>query len=193
MKKAILFVSFISLLFSCKKKTDDIPVDPGLQEFPQSWIFTVDEASDKFIYLRTNGATMFRKSVLQSYSLLQLAIDEDCEFEVAKSRNEANNKDCFSIRLDKNKKIWCCIGPSSNGQETFMYVLNSTGTDPGDNYKFFFHFMPKVNGVTTVAIESVWKPGWYVSVAPPGFQYAQNQVTLQQADSPEKATHWQCR
>jgi hypothetical protein len=193
MKKLVLLLYSVLILISCKKKTDNVPINPGLQEFPQSWIFTADETPDKYIYLRTNSATMFRKSVLQSYSLLQLAIDEDCEFEVAQSRNEANNKDCFSIRLDKNKKIWCGVGPSSNQQETFMYALNTTSTDPGDNYKFFLHFMPAVNGVTTVAIESVWKPGWYVSVSPPGFQYAQNQVTMQHANSPEQATRWQCR
>jgi hypothetical protein len=136
---------------------------------------------------------MFRKSVLKSYSLTQLAMDEDCEFEVAQSRNEANNKACFTIRLDKNKKIWCGVGPSSNGQETFMYALNTTSNDPGDGYKFLFHFMPKVNGVTTVAIESVEKPGWYVSPATPGFQFAQNQVTIKQAASPAQAPAWQCR
>lgn len=196
MKSTILFTTLLLLFSSCKKNSTNNntnPPQPGLQNFPVSWIFTVDEAPDKYIFIRTNGANMFRKSVLQSYSLTQLAIDEDCKFEVAQSRNEANNKDCFSIRLDKNKKLWCGVAPSPNQQEMHMHTLNGNSTDPGDGYKFFLHFMPKVNGVTTVAIESVWKPGYYISTAAPGFNYAQNQLVLIQHAKPEDATKWQCR
>lgn len=193
MKKTILIICMLSLFISCKKKTDDAPVNPGIQKFPESCIFTQNEGTDKYVYLHTNRATMYRASVLQSYSLIQLAMDKDCEFELGKSRNEANTKDCYSIRLKKNTKIWCSVGPSSNGQETFMYALNTTSTDPGDGCKFFLHMLPKVNDVTTIAIESVDKPGWYVSPVTPGNQFAQIQVTMQKADSPEKAPGWQCR
>ena len=97
------------------------------------------------------------------------------------------------MRLDKNKKIWCGAGPSSNKQEIHMYALNTTSTDPGDGYKFFIHKMSDVNGVKTVVLESVQYPGYYVSITSPGSQFAQNLVTLQKASSPEKATGWQCR
>src|SRR5688572_11218620 len=117
----------------------------------------------------------------RSYSMTQLAIDENCEWEVEQSRTEVGDKICFSLRLKKNKKIWCGVGPSSNQQEVHVYTYNGNSTDPGDGYKFFIHDMPKVNGVRTVALESVDKPGWYISASPPGFQFAQNLVTMQQA------------
>ena len=187
----ILVLVFISLSSGICSKSD---VTPTLSEkYPQYWILTIDESPDKYTFLRTNGANMFRKSVLKSYSLTQLAIDDDCEFEVSQSKSEYGNKDCYTLRLDKNKKIWASVYKSSNGQEVFMGALNTTSTDPGDGCKFFVHRMPEVNGVKTVTLESVDKPGYYISSSPPGSQYAQNQVTLQQASSPEKATHWQCR
>jgi hypothetical protein len=100
------------------------------------------------------------------------------------------------------KKIFLFIivfvaGNSSNGQEVHLGTTagNSEFEDPGgDGYKFFIHEMPRVNDVRTVAIESVDKPGYYLSTSPPGFNYSPTQVTLQKADSPEKAdTRWQCR
>jgi len=83
--------------------------------------------------------------------------------------------------------------PSSNQQEMHLYALSTNGADPGDSYKFFLHFMPKVNGVTTVAIENVFYPGYYISASPPGFNYAQTQVTLTKHSNPDNAPKWQCR
>lgn len=195
MKKSFLpglvLLAFITLTSGiCSKKTEDQVL---LEKYPQYWILTVDESSDKYTILRTNGSNMFRKSILKSYSLTQLAIDEDCKFEVAQSRTEFDNKICYSLRLEKNKKIWCGVTNSPNKQEVHLTALNSAATDPGDGYKFFIHRMPDVNGVKTVALESVDKPGYYISSSPPGFNYAANQATLQPATSPDKATHWQCR
>jgi len=193
MKKRVLplavLLAFVTLSSGlCSKDSKQVL----LEEYPQTWILTFDESSDKYTILRTNGANMFRRSVLKSYSLTQLAIDEDCEFEVNVSRTE-DGKPCFELRLDKNKKIWIGVKNSTNLQEVHLGALNTTSTDPGDNFKFFVHDMPDINGVKTVALESVWKPGYYISTTPPGSNYAQNEVTLQKASSPEKATHWQCR
>jgi hypothetical protein len=187
----ILVLGFIILSSGMCSKKDSAPA--LLEKYPQYWILTIDESADKYTYLRTNGANMFRKSILKTYSLTQLAIDEDCEFEAAQSKTEYGNKDCITLRLDKNKKIWIGVTQSPNKQEWHLNNLNGNSTDPGDGYKFFVHRMPDVGGVKTVAIESVQQPGWYISSAPPGFNYAANQVTLQQAASPEMATHWQCR
>ncbi len=192
MKKMSLFVLTIVLITACKKNST-APEPAQLEHYPQTWILTVDEAPDKYVFLKTNGAVMYRDNILRSYSLIQLAIDEQCEFEVNQSRTEDGSKVCFTLRLDKNKKFWCGAGPSSNKQEIHMITLNTTGTDPGDGYKFFIHKKPDVNGVKTVVLESVQYPGYYVSIASPGFQFAQNLVTLQKESSPEKATSWQCR
>lgn len=186
-----LFAIAILLLTACKK---DNGLEPSLLEnYPQTWILTADKAPDKYVFLKTNTAVMYRDDILRSYSLTQLAIDEECEFEVNTSRTEVGSKICYTIRLDKNKKIWCGAAPSSNKQEIHMVALNTTSTDPGDGYKFFIHKMSDASGVKTVVLESVQYPGYYVSIASPGFQFAQNLVTLQQATSPEKATAWQCR
>jgi hypothetical protein len=191
MKKMPLVVAILFFITACKK--NNVP-DPALIEhYPQTWILTVDEAPDKYVFLKTNGAVMYRDNILRSYSLTQLAIDEECEWEVNTSRTEFSNEVCFTIRLEKNKKIWCGAAPSSDKQEKHMVALNTTSTDPGDGYKFFIHKLPDVNGVKTVAIESVEYPGYYVSIASPGSQFAQNLVTLQEASSPGKATAWQCR
>jgi len=187
----ILVLGFITLSSGICSKHDVVPTLS--EKYPQYWILTVDEGADKYTYLRTNGANMFRKSVLKTYSLTQLAIDEDCEFEASQSKTEYGNKDCFALRLDKNKKLWIGVTQSPNKQEWHVNTYNGSSTDPGDGYKFFFHRMPDVDGVKTVTIESVQQPGWYISSSQPGFNYAANQVTLQQASSPDKATRWQCR
>jgi hypothetical protein len=191
MKNRFLFVVAILLITACNKS--DAPDQVLLENYPQTWILTLDETPDKYFFLKTNGAVMYRDHIPKSYSLTQLAIDEQCEFEVNTSKTEDGNKICYTLRLDKNKKIWCGAGPSSNKQEIHMYALNTTSNDPGDGYKFFIHKMPDVNGVKTMVLESVQYPGYYVSITSPGSQFAQNLVTLQQASSPEKATAWQCR
>jgi hypothetical protein len=190
MKKMPFVVFAILFVTACSKKG----IEPALLEnYPQYWILTYDEVPNKYTFLKTNGAVMYRDEVETSYSLIQLAEDEDCEWEVNTSRTEDDSKVCYTIRLDKNKDIWLGAGPSSNGQEIHMYALNAQNSDPGDSYKFFIHKLPDVNGVQTVALESVYYPGYYVSHAAPGSQFAQNLVTLQEADSPEEATAWQCR
>lgn len=194
MKKMTLFVFAAFLLTACSKNSD--APDPALIEhYPQTWILTVDEGSDKYTFIKTNGAVMYRDDVLKTYSLKQLAEDEECEWEVDQSRTEFGDKICFSIRLKKNKKIWLGASPSSNKQEIHMTALNFQGPEDldDDSHKFFIHKMPDVNGVKTVVLESVYYAGYYVSSSPPGSQFAQNLVTLEQASSPDKATKWQCR
>lgn len=193
MKKVSLFIVAILLLTACKK--NDSGVDPALLEhYPQTWILTIDQAPDKYVYLKANNPVMYRDDIVRSYSLTQLAIDDDCQWEVNTSRTEVGDKICYTIRLKKNKKIWLGAAPSSNKQEIHMITSSFTSNDvDDDSYNFFIHKMPDVNGVKTVVLESVFYKGYYVSSASPGFQYAQNLVTLQQASSPEKATAWQCR
>lgn len=183
--------AFISLTAAKCSKSDY--VDPVSEYYPQYWIMTIDESTEKYTLIRTNGANCFRRSVLKSYSLVQLAEDEQCKFEIEQSLTEVGSKKCVSIRLEKNKKIWLGAAKSPNKQEVHLYALNTTSTDPGDNFKFFVHNIGKVDGVKTVALESVYFPGYYISSAGPGLEYAQNQVTLQQATSPQKATAWACR
>ena len=195
MKRTIVFLCTLSLFLSCKKGSDG-PDQPGLEEWPQDWIFTVDETVDRYTYLQTNLNNMFRKQVDKTYSLLQLAIDENCEFRVNPSISETGEK-CFTIQIEKNRKRWVFANKSPNGQEVHLGcgAGSSETTAPGDsdNYKFFVRKMDKVNGVTTVTIESVNFPGYYISTATPGLNYAQNQVVLTKESSPEKATKWQCR
>ena len=195
MRKTIIFFCSLCLFISCKKGGG--APDPALLEhWPQDWIFTVDEGSDKYTYLRTNLNNMFRKDVLKSYSLTQLAIDENCEFRVNLSKSE-DGKTCYTIQLEKIRKRWVSASLSTNKQEVHLTCGQgaSETTAPGDsdNYKFIFHKMDKVNGVTTYTIESVNFPGFYISTSIPGPVYAQNEVVLTQETSPEKATHWQCR
>jgi hypothetical protein len=191
MKKMPLFVVTILLTTACNKNNG--PDQALLENYPQTWILTVDQGPDEYVYLKANSPVMYRDDIPRSYSLTQLAIDEDCEWEVNTSRTEESDKICYTIRLDKNKKIWLGATPSSNKQEIHMSAFNTNSTDPGDSYKFFIHKMPDVNGVKTVVLESVYYAGYYVSNASPGFQFAQNLVTLQEASSPDKATAWQCR
>jgi len=194
MKKASLLVAAILLITACKKNNDG--VDPvQLEHYPQTWILTIDEAPDNYIFLKANVPVMYRDHIPRSYSLIQLAEDDDCEWEVEQSRTEDNSKACYNIRLKKNKKIWMGATPSSDGNEIHLVSISSSSTADldDDSYKFFIHKMPDVNGVKTVALENVFYAGYYVSSASPGWQFAQNLATLQQASSPDKATKWQCR
>jgi hypothetical protein len=191
MKKTTLYLAILFVLISCKKNNG--PGQSQLENYPQTWILTVDQAPDEYLFLKTNGAVMYKDDVPQSYNMVTLAEEEECEWEIMTSLTEEGNKTCFTIRLDKNKKWWAGASPSSDKQEIHMTVLNTTSTDPGDNYKWFIHKMPDVNGVKTVVLENVYYPGYYVSTSSPGWQFAQNLVTLQQTDNPQKATYWQCR
>lgn len=193
MKRKLLFVFAFALFISCNKNNE---VRPELEEWPQIWIFTIDASADKYTYIKLQANNTMRKDILKSYSLVQLAEDEECEFKVSLSRSEAGDV-CYKIQLDKNKKRWLFVGPSSNQQEVHLGVSNGNSEiDPpgdSDNYKFRIHDMPDVNGVRTVTIESIEKPGYYISSASPGLNYSPSQVVLTQESSPDKGTHWQCR
>ncbi len=188
----LLIVFITQSLAMCSKSKEET----GQQStFPGAYIFMIDEAPDNLIFFKTNGAATYRDHVLKTYDLTQLAKDENCKFYVRKALTESGQQ-CYAIQLDKKRTLWLSVNSSSNRQEVHLFASSSRSEteDPGgDNYKFLMHVMATVNGVRTVAIESVEKPGWYISSSPPGFQYAANLVTLQQATSAEKATHWQCR
>lgn len=193
MKKTTLYLCMLLLFVSCKKSTDTTPLETP---YPHQWIFTVDASADKYIHLELAGNNMKRSEVLKTYSLSQLTLDKYCEFNVAESRTEFTNELCYTIQFEHQRKRWLFAGLSSNAQEVHLSTTytNSETADPGgDGYKFFIHDMPKVNGVRTVAIESVDKPGYYISTSPPGSTYSATQVTLVQHSNPGSATHWQCR
>jgi hypothetical protein len=192
-------IATISLLFfvflSCKKNNI---VEPVLLEvpYPHQWIFTADASADKYVILERFGNNMKRSEVVKSYSFPQLTLDKFCEFNVAESRTEYTNELCYTIQFEREKRRWLFAGPSTNGQEIHLSTTfgSSETKDPGgDGYKFFIHEMPRVNDVRTVAIESVDKPGYYISTAPPGFNYSATQVTLTKHSSPQSANRWQCR
>lgn len=189
----VLLFAFITLSSGiCSKSSDETAQQ---STFPGAYIFMIDDAPDKLIFFKTNGSVTYRDHVLKTYDLTQLAKDENCKFYVRKAITESGQQ-CYAIQLDKKRNLWLSANLSSNKQEVHLLASSSRSEteDPGgDNYKFQMHITGTVNGVRMVAIESVEKPGWYISSSPPGFQYAANLVTLQQATSPEKATHWQCR
>ncbi|MEO5562427.1 MAG: hypothetical protein ABIR18_03310 [Chitinophagaceae bacterium] len=190
----LLFILSLSLLISCNKKNSVPPLE---ETWPQKWILTVDESADKYTYLEVNGNNMKRSQILKSYSLVLLAEEKNCNFLVSLSKSEAG-KSCYTMQIEKTPTRWMFAGPSTNQQEVHLGMSGVTGsstTSPGnsDNYKFFIHFMPRVNDVRTVTIESVEKPGYYISTASPGFNYSPTQAVLTQHSKPEEATHWQCR
>jgi hypothetical protein len=203
------------ILISCSKDSDPDP-DPvsGIEGFPKDWVFTsggetnppADPSVAEYEFIYTNKSAMFRDNILKSYPLKDLVEDEHCLFHVAED-GQANGKQIYTIQLSSDKMRFLGAGYSSNKEEVHLHIAKGTeivvvgnptrivspdGDEEGE-YHFFIHAMPSVNGVTTVAIENVGMPGWYISAGTPGFNYAQNIVTLQKAGSPEKAPHWQCR
>jgi hypothetical protein len=194
MKKITLVLCLFSFFISCKKNTTDTPLLEV--PYPHQWIFTVDASADKYVHLELAGNNMKRSEILKSYSLSQLTLERFCEFNVAESKTEFTNKLCYTIQFERQRKRWLFAGLSTNKQEVHLGTTSggSETEDPGgDGYRFFIHEMPRVNGVRTVAIESVDKPGYYISTSPPGFNYSPTQVTLTQHSNPQSATHWQCR
>lgn len=195
MKKTLYSLCLLSLLFSCKKNSHaDIP---QIQEetFPQDWLLIADVSVDKYTYLELAGNSMKRSEIEKSYSLAKLAEESYCKFHIAQSTTEFTHQKCITIQFDRQRKRWLFAGKSSNGQE--IHLSTTAGSeieDPGgDGYKFFMHLRARVNGVKTVALESVDQPGYYISTASPGFNYSPTQVVLTKESSPEKATAWQCR
>ena len=192
MQKISLFVVTIFLITACSKSNAPDPAQ--LEHYPQTWILTIDQAPDKYVYLKANSPVMYRDDILKSYSLTQLAEDDECQWEVNTSRTEFTKEVCYTIRLKKNKKLWLGATPSSNKQEIHLIAPSYTSNNlDDDSYNWFIHKMPDVNGVKTVVLENVFYKGYYVSSATPGFQFAQNLATLQKEDNPQKATAWQCR
>lgn len=193
MKYILVLFAACSLFMSCKKNS---PVQPLLENWPQEWILTADASADEYTYLELAGNSMKRSEVLKSYSLTQLALDDYCEFIVSTALTEYTNEICYKFQFERERTRWLFAGLSSNGQEVHLRTTagGSETEDPGgDGYKFFIHKMPDVNGVKTVAIESVDNPGYYISTATPGFNYSPTQVVLTQEVNPEAATRFQCR
>lgn len=198
MKTTILSLCILILLGSCKKSKDSD--DPGPQivseHYPQTWLLTYDGSADKYTILELAGNNMKRSEVEKTYNLITLAKERHCSFIVSTTLTEFTNKICWKMQFENQKNRWLFAGPSSNKQEVH---LGTTGggseiSDPGgDGYHFFIHDFPKVNGVKTVAIESVDQPGYFISTASPGLNYSPTQVVLSKESSPDKATKWQCR
>jgi hypothetical protein len=204
MKSKMIGAILLLVLFSCKKNTTG--VNPPLLEegFPQDWVFTYDENATEYTYLRSNnGNPLYRKQVLKTYDLKQLAIDEDCKFKVMENA-QRNGKKTYTIQSVKQKKRWWSVNfvNNANNPEGFVSTfLSSSSTEPPcggtpddcDDWRFFLHRMPDVNGVRSYAIESVKYPGWYISRQSPNFQYANNLLTVQKQPNVEQATKFQCR
>ncbi len=193
MKLIGLFIYTVIIFGSCKKSTVQVLSE---KPYPHQWIFTMDASADKYLHLELNGNNMKRSEILKSYSLSQLTLDRFCEFNVAKSKTEFTNEDCYTIQFERQRRRWLFAGNSSNQQEVHLGTTlgGSELQDPGgDNYKFFIHEMPRINNIRTVAIESVEKRGYYISNSSPGFNYSPTQATLTQHSSPQSAPKWQCR
>jgi hypothetical protein len=198
MKTTILSLCILSLLISCKKsnQSNDPGQDPVSESYPQIWLLTYDGSVDKYTHLELAGNSMKRSEIEKTYNLITLAKERYCSFIVSEDRTEFTHKLCFKIQFENQKKRWLFAGPSSNKLEVHLSTTSGSSeiSDPGgDGYKFFVHNLPKVNGVKTVAIESVDQPGYYISVATPGQGYSPTQVVLTKETGPEKATPWQCR
>ena len=90
------------------------------------------------------------------------------------------------MQFENQKTRWLFAGPSSNKQEVHLGTTgggSEISIPGGDGYHFFIHDFPKVNGVKTVAIESVDQPGYYISTASPGLNYSATQVVLSKESS----------
>lgn len=213
MKNTLLIICILPFIISCSGNSDEEPT--AEQGYPHEWVFTKDESIypqdpsvAKYTYIYTNQTAMFRKAILKSHSLDDLAKLEHCLFYVAETKS-SSGKTCYTIQLNSKKILFLGAAPSTNKEEVHLIIQwgvevvvvgNPSHFAPhdddnagGDMWKFYIHKMPDVNGVRTVAIESVAKPGWYISDSPPGFNYAQNMVTLQEESSPDSAPKWQCR
>mgnify|MGYP003487890606 CR=1 FL=1 len=182
MKSVIIFCSVCIFCFGCKKNK---VVQPLLENYPQSWIFTIDNSNDEYLYFYTKPNNMYTDNIQKSYSLTELEKDVDCRFYLNLTRG-ADGKQYVSIQLDNDKHRWLFAGESTNRQEKHMGISSMGSEINLDNDEYS-------SGVKTVAIESVAYPGYFISSAPPGFNYAKNQLTLQKESGPENATAWQCR
>ena len=212
MKKTFLFLYMLAFIISCSKDSD---VDPlSEQGYPHEWVFTKDESTnaqdpsvDRYTYIYTNKSAMFRDGIQKSYPLKDLVEEEHCLFYVEETQSSSAKK-CYTIQLTGDN-LFLGVGPSTNKEEVHLYIQTGVevvvvgnpsyfaprdyDNEDGDFSKFYIHKMPDVDGVTTVVIESVAMPGWYISDSPPGFNYAANVVTLEKEPNLASAPTWQCR
>jgi hypothetical protein len=197
MKPTILSLCILTLVISsCKKDKADGVAPALLEHYPQTWLLTIDESPTKYTHLELAGNYMKRSTIDKSYNLITLAKERFCSFIVTTDLTEFTNKVCFKMQFEYQKNRWLFAGLSPNKQEAHLYTTQGSSeiSDPGgDGYKFFVHDRGKVNGVRTVALESVDKPGYYISNQQPGPEYSPTQVLLTKETSPDKATAWFCR
>jgi hypothetical protein len=217
MKNSPLLLCLIPLLIACSKDDSDGDPNPnpGLEiGFPQEWVFTAggetnppqDPSVAEYDYIYTNGSAMFRDNILKSYPLTELVEEEKCLWYVSED-GKVDGKTSYTIQLNEDKSRFLGVGMSSNKEEVHLYIAEgilftpvgsaayyvAPDDDEEADYHFYIHKMPKVNDVITVAIESAGMPGWFISDSPPGFNYAQNVVTLQESENASGAPKWQCR
>jgi len=194
MKRILSLLCLFIVCFGCKKNNDTSQA--LLEHYPQSWVFTIDYTASEYLYFYTKPNNMYTDNVPKSYSLLELGQDVDCKFFLNLTRG-ADGEQYISIQVDNDKHRWVHAHESTNLEEKHMgisYRESEINLDNDEyNYMFKVHNIDHSSGVKTVAIESVAYPGYFISSAPPGFNYAQNQLTLEQASGPENATAWQCR
>jgi hypothetical protein len=188
--KQIAVLLLIASFYSCSKSSS--PLDPMTAEtWPQSWILTVDFNQDTYKYLHMVGIIINRNNVEKTYSMTQLAKEADCNWEV-KQEGQVNGKTVYSFHLKNNKNIRWIVSKTGNVngfEEWYLGTHNGSTPPTGDYWKFYIHFMGKFNGNKIVVIESVAKPGYYLSDY--GHTLAANGVLLVEHDRPEEGTHFE--
>lgn len=187
-RKAWLLV----VLLSACTKNSSTPPNPLLAEsWPQDWVLTIDLNATTYKYLHIVGIIINRNNIEKSYSMTELAKEKDCNWEV-KQEGQVNGKTAYSFHLKDNKKLRWIVSKTATvaGTEQWYLGTHYGVNPPSENYwKFYVHFFEKQNGNKIVSIESVAKPGYFLTNS--GHTLAANGVALTYHDDPEKATHFE--
>lgn len=165
-------LAMLALLTGCEKD-DASPSTTGGGGFTQVFgvpipgIFTWVEDADTWGYLQADdaGGFVFRGTVPDTYSLNDLAVDDNCRIEMI-GRDLTNGPVAYGVNMTGTEDWWVPV--DVNGVLQLKQVdLGLTLTEMPDFAGYWCwirHDRGTVDGKPVYAMESLSHPGWYWSI-----------------------------
>lgn len=204
MKKLLAFAAIIGIIltasYSCKKSAVPNPPPPPQDSLVALYVggtlnkmIIIDESATtrRFLEMPDGGGPVYRHQINKSYDFSYIASTFYAKWKIENATTVvfppgtgpgSLNDEIVMIHSSKFPENWLWVvkGGTVNGKEEW-YVWShyiSSGRPNTDQYKFRLHQVSDQNGAHAYTIESVQKPGSYLSNA--GHTITANGVLLEE-------------